>query len=136
MKGTSLIVRGMTVLIATATATCVGPLRQISAADRVDSSLPERVEFNRDIRPILSDKCFACHGPDENQREADLRLDRESAAHADRGGYAAIQPGNAKESELYRRVSSSDADERMPPESFDPPLPAQQRRQSMATCSD
>lgn len=118
MKGTSPIVRGMTVLIATVTATCVGQLRQISAADRVDSSLPERVEFNRDIRPILSDKCFACHGPDENQREADLRLDRESDAHADRGGYAAIQPGNAKESELYRRVSSTDADERMPPESF------------------
>ncbi len=76
------------------------------------------VSFNRDIRPILSDNCFACHGPDKNQRKADLRLDTEEEALADRGGYAAIVPGKPDESELYRRISAADAKQRMPPAKF------------------
>ena len=70
----------------------------------------DTVEFNRDIRPLLSDKCFACHGPDKDHREADLRLDVEVLAKAD-----AIKPGKPKESELIARIISDDSDERMPP---------------------
>ena len=70
--------------------------------------------FMRDIRPILAAKCFACHGPDESHREADLRLDvRASAVKA-----AAIVPGQPARSELVRRILSDDADERMPPSDF------------------
>jgi len=70
----------------------------------------DNVEFNRDIRPILSDKCFACHGPDKNHREADLRLDIEEIAKA-----GVVEPGMPEESELFARITSRDADERMPP---------------------
>ena len=80
-----------------------------------------RVDFERDIRPILSDACFACHGPDANTRQADLRLDTREGAFADRGGYRLIVPGNAAESRLYQRMSHSDAVARMPP-------PAAERR--------
>jgi mono/diheme cytochrome c family protein len=73
------------------------------------------VDYNRDVRPILSDNCFACHGPDATHREADLRLDKEASAKEDRGGYAAIVSGKPDESELLRRVASEDESERMPP---------------------
>ncbi|MCP4786926.1 MAG: DUF1553 domain-containing protein [Fuerstiella sp.] len=74
------------------------------------------IEFNRDVRPILSNHCFTCHGPDTVTREAGLRLDRREAAlrQAD-SGESAIVPGNTHASELYRRITSDDADERMPP---------------------
>ncbi|PHS16482.1 MAG: hypothetical protein COA78_03905 [Blastopirellula sp.] len=68
------------------------------------------INFNRDIRPILSDKCFYCHGPDPEHREADLRLDTQEAAH----DYA-IVPGNPNEGDLFARITSADVDERMPP---------------------
>src|SRR5258708_7055121 len=75
-----------------------------------------RVEFNRDIRPILSDNCFACHGPDEKARHGGLRLDLAESARAKLdSGRTAIAPGNTAESELVRRVSSADPNERMPP---------------------
>lgn len=74
-----------------------------------------KIEFNRDIRPILSDKCFSCHGPDSASREADLRLDIEDQAKADRGGYAAISSGDADASAIIQRITSKDADEQMPP---------------------
>jgi Protein of unknown function (DUF1553)/Protein of unknown function (DUF1549)/Concanavalin A-like lectin/glucanases superfamily/Planctomycete cytochrome C len=74
------------------------------------------VEFNRDIRPILSDKCFTCHGPDAANRKTKLRFDLETAAKAElRPGRYAIVPGNLAASELYRRVSSDDKAVRMPP---------------------
>lgn len=73
------------------------------------------IDFNRDIRPILSGVCVACHGPDESSREAGLRLDRQADATADLGGYAAIVPGDAESSELLVRIESEDEDMRMPP---------------------
>lgn len=71
----------------------------------------EEIDFNRDVRPILSDKCFACHGPDEKHREADLRLDQAPAT----GAKSAVVAGQPQASELMRRVLSSDPDEAMPP---------------------
>ena len=73
------------------------------------------VEFNRDVRPILSDACFRCHGPDAAARQADLRLDDEKAAKAARDEGPAIVPGKLDESQLWRRITSIDLDERMPP---------------------
>src|SRR5262245_32676979 len=81
-----------------------------------------RVEFNRQIRPLLSDRCFRCHGPDARQRKADLRLDAETAAKAKRDGDPAIVPGKPDESELIRRVTSEDEAERMPPPGAGKPL--------------
>src|SRR5688572_10425554 len=70
------------------------------------------VEFNRDIRPILSDNCFACHGPDENQRMAGLRFDVKEGAFSKPG---VIVPGDAAKSRLVQRISAADKDLRMPP---------------------
>jgi hypothetical protein len=75
----------------------------------------EQIDFNRDIRPILSRNCFACHGPDPAAREADLRLDVEAEAKAQRDGQPAIVAGNIDNSELIRRITSADEAERMPP---------------------
>lgn len=73
------------------------------------------VDFNRDIRPLLSDNCYACHGPDKGKRKAKLRLDIREGATADLGGHAAVAPGNPGKSELVRRILSNDPDELMPP---------------------
>ena len=76
----------------------------------------EDISFNRDIRPILSDKCYACHGPDENSREADLRLDVEANAFVPHGNYgAAIIKGDPESSPLYWRIITEDKDDIMPP---------------------
>lgn len=72
------------------------------------------ISFDRDVRPILSDNCFACHGPAE-ERGGDLRLDVRDEAVADRGGYAAIVPGDPDGSEILRRILTTDPDEVMPP---------------------
>jgi len=77
---------------------------------------PEQpVKFNRDIRPILSETCFHCHGPDEHSRKADLRLDTPTGAIADLGGYQAIVPGDLKNSEGWQRIITDDPDDLMPP---------------------
>jgi hypothetical protein len=81
-----------------------------------------RVEFNRQIRPLLSDRCFRCHGPDARQRKADLRLDVEMSAKAKRDGEPALVPGKPDDSELFRRVTSDDDTERMPPPGAGKPL--------------
>ncbi len=73
------------------------------------------VDFNRDIRPILENKCFACHGPDSAARQAEPGLDIEENAKENRDGHAAIVAGNVDESELVRRITSAQDDERMPP---------------------
>ncbi len=71
------------------------------------------VDFAKEVLPILSDKCFQCHGPDQNHREADLRLDTFTGAISDLGGYAALAPGKPEESELIFRVE--DEEDPMPP---------------------
>lgn len=73
------------------------------------------IKFNRDIRPILSETCFHCHGPDEHGRRADLRLDSLAGATADLDGAKAITPGDLEKSEAWWRIISDDPDELMPP---------------------
>ena len=80
------------------------------------------IDFAREIRPLLSDRCFTCHGPDENDREADLRLDQIESMLADRGGYQVVAPGVSSQSELVRRVYSDDESEVMPPPETGKPL--------------
>ncbi len=73
------------------------------------------VEFNRDVRPILSDKCFLCHGPDAKAKKIPLRLDIEAEAKADLGGRRAIVEGDVEASELIKRITSASKAKRMPP---------------------
>ncbi|NQV22971.1 MAG: DUF1553 domain-containing protein [Rhodopirellula sp.] len=73
------------------------------------------VNFNRDIRSLLAKNCFACHGPDEATREAELRLDTAAGATAVRSGHRALVPGQPGESELISRIESNDPDKVMPP---------------------
>ncbi|MDB4802144.1 DUF1549 domain-containing protein, partial [Akkermansiaceae bacterium] len=82
---------------------------------RLAVAAEEKVDFQRDVRPILSDKCFFCHGFDPETREADLRLDTPDGAYEDLGGYSAVVPGKVKESELYLRITSKKKKEVMPP---------------------
>ncbi len=91
---------GLAMAVATAAAT--------TAADKLD--------YSRDIRPILADKCFACHGPDPKQRQAGLRLDlRDDALKQLESDAIAIVPGKPDGSALVSRILSSDESERMPP---------------------
>jgi len=90
------------------TLTVVLPMMPARAADPI--------RYNRDIRPILSDNCFACHGPDISKRKAGLRLDvREEALKEAKSGEIAIVPGDLKKSTLLARIHSTDEDEMMPP---------------------
>lgn len=87
-------------------------------SNREMAALPDAVSYNFDIRPILSDKCFACHGPDANKREADLRLDMEEGAYAalkDQPNRFAVVPGSPETSEVMHRILSTDPSEQMPP---------------------
>ena len=77
----------------------------------------ERLSFDRDIRPILSDKCYACHGPDPAQRQAELRLDTKEGAFSAPSGYPIIVPGEPENSELVARITHADVEQRMPPQS-------------------
>jgi len=88
----------------------------LTAAGAEDLNPPPTIQFNRDIRPILSDACFHCHGPDKKTRESGLRLDvREDALRKAELGELAIVPGKPEQSELVRRILSDDEDEQMPP---------------------
>ena len=80
-----------------------------------EGELPRVIEFNRDVRAILSDACFQCHGPDSAKRKADLRLDTEAGAFARREKTSTLVPGNPAQSELYRRITTANADDHMPP---------------------
>lgn len=96
------------------------PIRLISilllgAGALAQAAEPVRVEFNRDIRPILSENCLYCHGQDPKHREAKLRLDQVEEATRDLGGYAAVVPGKPELSEIIKRLTSDDPEEVMPP---------------------
>ncbi|NND97086.1 MAG: DUF1549 domain-containing protein, partial [Pirellulaceae bacterium] len=81
----------------------------------------DELNFNRDVRPILSETCFHCHGPDGATREADLRLDQKESA------LSVITPGDVAASELVRRIQSADPDEKMPPADCGKTLSTKQR---------
>lgn len=90
-----------------------------------EGELPDVVDYNFHIRPILSDRCFKCHGPDAKKREAGLRLDTEEGAYAalkDSKGKHALVPGNPESSVLYARITTTDTAELMPPPSENLPL--------------
>src|SRR5690606_25934007 len=83
-----------------------------------EEPIPGDVSYNFDIRPILSDKCFICHGPDANKRQAGLRLDIPEEAYkslADNPGAHALVPGDPSQSQVFLRISSPDSSWRMPP---------------------
>lgn len=100
---------------------CIGLLgcgvEKPPAVADAERTLPEQVDFNFHIRPILSDRCFACHGPDDNARKADLRLDTPDGAYAAlaESGNRAIVPGSVRRSEAYHRLISDDPEVQMPP---------------------
>ena len=88
----------------------------VSIGNDLPASEPSTPDFNREVRPILADYCFKCHGPDDSARQAGLRLDQlEGALGKADSGLQAVVPGDAKESELVRRIYSEDDAERMPP---------------------
>ena len=95
----------------------------LSSAEAAQSRAADAISFNRDIRPILSDNCFSCHGPDAGHRQADLRLDvRDDAVAA-----GAIVPGKAAESTVVARINATDPDEVMPPPESHKKLDARQK---------
>lgn len=101
----------LSISLLTLIACLIGQQAAVTAAETATT----KVEFNRDIRPILSDKCFVCHGPDSAKRKADLRLDQRDSAITRHGDSAAIVPGDASGSELIHRIASHDPDLQMPP---------------------
>src|SRR5438093_1384725 len=93
-----------------------------AAGGAVEAAAADVLNFSRDIRPILSEHCFQCHGPDADARQADLRLDDAAAAQR------VLKPGDSGQHELLRRILSSDPDERMPPADSKKPLTDGQKR--------
>jgi len=109
-------------LLPTAFTLCISLVAANAAEDPVET----RIDFDREIRPLLSETCFTCHGPDADKRQAGLRLDqKESAFGSLESGNTAIVPGAPEHSELIRRLLSTDPDEVMPP-------PSEQKRLSAA----
>lgn len=99
-----------------------------AAATGSDAATSATVDFQRDVLPILSEHCAACHGIDASERKAGLRLDlREHAVQGGESGSPAIVPGKPNDSELIRRILSTDADQVMPPPSLKKPLSASQQ---------
>ena len=88
----------------------------VAVAPAVAPSGPDAIDFNRQIRPLLSEYCYACHGPDANKRKGGLRIDDGVGGYQSLpSGETAIVPGDLATSELYRRLTTDDADDRMPP---------------------
>ena len=94
----------------------------------VSAGLARDLVYNRDIRPILSENCFACHGTDSKKRKGDLRLDEEAGAKATlEEGRVAIKSGDPAGSELWKRINETDPDEVMPPPKTHKTLSAEQK---------
>ena len=109
--------------------TCLLAVGRANDAPKTQPAAPaERViEFNRDVRPILADACFACHGFDPKARKAKLRLDTSDGAFAERDGTFPIKPGDPKKSEVWTRITSEEADTVMPPAHSNKKLTAAQK---------
>ncbi len=106
------------VLLLTFTPMLLGAAPAVEPSNSLDI-----VDYNRDVRPILSDRCYACHGPDQGKRQAGLRLDRrEDALAALESGAWAVVPGKSNESGLIARITTEDDAQRMPPSAAGPPL--------------
>ena len=107
--------------------------RMRSRRARPAGTSPKPVGFAREVRPILSDNCFACHGPDDKARKAGLRLDTKEGAFAKlESGDRAVVPGKPDESELIDRIENDDPDLRMPPRKSGKPLTARADRRAAA----
>jgi hypothetical protein len=116
MKKVSIVVIALTVLFAAA----IFFFTYLKNKKQTGERVPDLVDFNIHIRPILSDRCFKCHGPDANKRKAGLRLDIADSAYAvlkENPGFHAIVPGSPEESQVFLRISSMDTSEQMPPPS-------------------
>ena len=105
---------------------CLAVLGLSSVSAEESEPTQATVNYNLDVRPILADNCFACHGPDAKTREADLRLDTKAGAFSEPSGYPVIVPGKPEESELYLRVASNVDNYRMPPAGFNKTLTPEQ----------
>ncbi len=99
------------------------PLTALAAAGTLPA---QELSYNRDIRPILAENCFACHGPDKRARKADRRLDTADGARAELEGVRAIVPGDLAKSDAVVRIESHDAEEQMPPPKSDKKLKPEQ----------
>lgn len=104
---------------------CVEPLLTSRSVHAVE---PPPLSYNKDVRPILSENCFYCHGFDEKHRQADLRLDDRTAALADRNGHFAIVPNDPLTSDVISRIESDDPELVMPPPTSHHALSDQQRQ--------
>jgi hypothetical protein len=102
-------------------------LLSLAAGVLISPLAAQAPDFNRDIRPILAENCFSCHGFDPGHREANLRLDTREGATAENDGVAAIVPGNLAASALWHRIRSTDPDEVMPPPKTHKSLTATQK---------
>ena len=101
---------------------CCLAILPMASAEPGRRAAQTELNYNLDIRPILADNCYACHGPDEKARQAELRLDTKAGAFSEPSGYPIIVPGNPDESELYRRITADDDNYRMPPADFNKTL--------------
>ena len=99
------------------------------------SPLGQAVDFESQIKPLLSDRCFACHGPDENARKADLQLPTREGAFAKLDDdLVVITPRKPQASELYRRITATDPDDLMPPPDTGKQLSADEKRSRSGSC--
>src|SRR5579871_2450746 len=111
-----MLARGAMSLLLFGSAGSVWLFAAVSAAPaRRSEPAPAKISFSRDVLPILSDKCFKCHGPDAESRQADMRLDTSQGALTDRGGRWPIVPGKPDHSLVVKRITSTDSP--MPPRS-------------------
>ena len=98
----------------------------------ISNVVSEEISFNHDIRPILSNKCFSCHGPDKHERKAELRLDLSEGsdgAYREKDGIFALKPGSIDDSELWHRIISEDSEEVMPPPEANKKLLTQEEKE-------
>src|SRR5690349_11278942 len=112
----------MTMLSRLLTAACLIGCVALGIPARAEAPIPDKIDFNRDVRAIFSDNCYACHGPDANKRKANLRLDTKDGLFTAIKGVTPVVPGKTDASELFKRITSHDPDEMMPEKSFNKSL--------------